>query len=36
MSFIGVKKALRGDRDFLDFLNREYERFRTTYDASTD
>jgi predicted nucleotidyltransferase len=28
MSFIGVKKALRGDRAFLSFLAREYERFR--------
>jgi predicted nucleotidyltransferase len=36
MSFIGVKKVLRGDGDFLSFLSRECERFRTTYDVDAD
>ncbi len=30
MSFIGIKKVLRGDGDFIVFLNREYERFYAT------
>jgi len=34
MSFIGIKKAFRGDRAFLGFLDREFERFRRTYDPA--
>jgi predicted nucleotidyltransferase len=31
MSFIGIKKSLRGDIVFLTFLSREYRRFWSTY-----
>ncbi len=31
MSFIGVKKALRGDRPFLAFLDEQFERFSDDY-----
>ncbi|CAN5733231.1 hypothetical protein BH23CHL2_BH23CHL2_04580 [soil metagenome] len=36
MSFIGIKKVLRGDHDFLAFLDREYDRFRTTWDPQVN
>ncbi len=33
MSFIGIKKILRGDYEFLDFLDREYGKFLGSYDV---
>ena len=33
MSFIGIKKTIRGDREFLAFLDHAYEGFWDTYDV---